>query len=126
MEDFRESKLKELNCVKVTPLLESPGRLLVTNERIYFQPFCTISSKPVKKYNLRDVTRVVKRRHSLRQVGIEIYLQQDKSIFFSFKTQQERDETFLMLLKQPTLTNIMRNDQGNMTIKWQKKTSEQL
>ncbi|KAL0487551.1 neutral sphingomyelinase activation-associated factor [Acrasis kona] len=120
MEDFRELKLTETNCIKVTPLLESPGRILITNERIYFQPFCNISSKPVKKYNLRYVSRVVKRRHSLRQVGLEIYLEDDKSIFFSFKNQKERDSTFLTLLKQPSLSNVLRNDQGNMTQRWQK------
>lgn len=119
LEDFREQTLCETHGIKVTPLVDTPGCILLTNERIYFQPFNNISSKPVKKYNLRDINRIVKRRHNLRQIGIEIFLQNSKSIFFAFKNQMERDNIYSTILKQPALSNVSINDQGNMTLKWQ-------
>ncbi|KAL9648972.1 hypothetical protein ABK040_008352 [Willaertia magna] len=119
LEDFREQTLYETHGVKVKPLVDINGCILLTNERIYFQPFNNISTKPVKKYNLKDICRLVKRRHNLRQIGIEIFLQNSKSIFFAFRNQLERDNFFTTILKQPTLINISMNDQGNMTLKWQ-------
>jgi factor associated with neutral sphingomyelinase activation len=86
LEDFREQQLYETNGVRVTPLVDTPGRFLLTNSRIYFQPFNNISSKPVKKYQLKNIVRVVKRRHVLKHVGIEIYLKKNSSIFFSFNS----------------------------------------
>lgn len=86
LEDFREQQLYETNGARVTPLVDTPGRILLTNARIYFQPFNNISSKPVKKYDLRDIVRVMKRRHILRHTGIEIYLKKNESTFFSFNS----------------------------------------
>nr|CAG4710885.1 unnamed protein product [Naegleria fowleri] len=119
LEDFREQTLYETHGTKVTPLVDTHGCILLTNERIYFQPFNNISTKPVKKYNLRDINRIVKRRYNLRQIGVEIFLQNNKSIFFSFKNQVERDNFYNTILKQPVISNISMNDQGNMTLKWQ-------
>lgn len=118
LEDFREQKLFETNGQKVVPLVDIQGRILLTNERIYFQPFNNISSKPVKKWNLADAKRVVKRRHLLRQTGIEIFFS-DSSIFFSFQNKETRDHVYLLIMKQPALSNVQINDQVNVTELWQ-------
>lgn len=119
LEDFREQQVYETNGVRVTPLVDTPGRIMLTTARIYFQPFNNISSKPVKKYDLRDVVRVMKRRHVLRHTGIEIYMKSGECIFFSFRSAIERDEIFLKMLQQPVLNSISADDLNNMTLKWQ-------
>lgn len=129
LEDFREQKLVECNAVRVLPLVDLYGQFLLTNERVYFQPFNQAGSKPVKKIQLKDIRRVMKRRHVLRQTGIEL-LYKHKTILFAFSSEKLRDQgncitcvfilvVFSILLKQPALKNVQMNDQGNMTLKWQ-------
>ena len=52
----------------MTPLVHNPGRIMITTARIYFQPFNNVDPDPVTKFALRDVTRLVRRRHMLRQI----------------------------------------------------------
>lgn len=118
LEDFREQKLFEATGCRVLPLVDIQGRILLTNERIYFQPFNSIGSKPVKKWNLADAKRVVKRRHLLRQTGIEVFFS-DYSIFLSFQSIEDRDRVFLLIMKQPALMNVQANEQVNVTELWQ-------
>lgn len=68
------------------PLIMNPGKILITNSIVYFQPMNNVTSNPVDKYKLDSITRVAKRRHLLRHVGLEIFMHNDQSIFFSFKT----------------------------------------
>lgn len=72
--------------VQIMPLIMNPGKILITNSIVYFQPMNNVASNPVDKYKLDSITRVAKRRHLLRHVGLEIFMQNDQSIFFSFKT----------------------------------------
>jgi len=57
-----------LTGARVTPLVHNPGRLMITTARLYFQPFNNVDADPVSKFNLRDITRLVRRRHLLRQI----------------------------------------------------------
>lgn len=61
-----------MNCFvsgsRVTPLVSNPGRVVLTNSRVYFQPYNNVDPEPVSKYNLNEIVQVVKRRHLLRQV----------------------------------------------------------
>jgi factor associated with neutral sphingomyelinase activation len=86
VEDFREQKIKEIVGFMVSPLSEVPGRIYLTNQRIYFQAYYNIgSSTPVQKYALKDLIRVVKRRYVMRQIGIEFFTQ-STSIFICVRT----------------------------------------
>jgi factor associated with neutral sphingomyelinase activation len=58
----------------------NPGRLMITDTMLYFQPFNNVDPNPVDKYPLKDICRVIKRRHSLRPVGLEIYYDSANSI----------------------------------------------
>jgi factor associated with neutral sphingomyelinase activation len=71
--------------IRVTPLVNNPGKLLVTNDYIYFQPFNNISINPVNKYKLESIVRMMKRSYVLRQVGMELFFDNDQSVFFAFK-----------------------------------------
>jgi factor associated with neutral sphingomyelinase activation len=139
LENLSERPLKEVRAVLVTPLVTNPGRVMITNERLYFQPFNNINVTLVDKYALRDVYRIVKRRHTLRHVGIEVFVAtssaaslslsssssaatssvEPRSAFFAFSSRVERDAVYDLLVAQPAATNLQCNDQSNMTLRWQ-------
>jgi factor associated with neutral sphingomyelinase activation len=64
---------RALLASQVTPLVETPGRVMLTNLRIYFQPVHNITTVPVQRYALADVVRVYKRRYTMRDVGLEVF-----------------------------------------------------
>jgi len=76
--------------MSISALMVNPGRLYITNKIVYFQPFNNVDPDPVEKYPFQDIVRVVKRRNELRQVGLEIFYEDDfgslKSVYFRFKT----------------------------------------
>lgn len=41
------------NCI--TPLCMQPGRVVLTQSRIYFQPFNVVSNAPIQTYQLDKV-----------------------------------------------------------------------
>ena len=52
--------------LRITPLVSDPGRILITNTIIYFQPFNNITANPVDKFRLDAIVRMQKRRYILR------------------------------------------------------------
>eukprot|EP01027_Heterolobosea_sp_BB2_P018732 GEZU01026343.1.p1 GENE.GEZU01026343.1~~GEZU01026343.1.p1 ORF type:complete len:379 (-),score=62.40 GEZU01026343.1:63-1199(-) len=119
LHDLREEQIYETTGDKIAPLVSQTGRIMITNARIYFQPFSNISNRPVKKFDLSDITRIVKRRYMLRQIGLEIFTKQNKTVFFAFESTVERERVYDVISRQPALTNLHIDDQTNMTLKWQ-------
>ncbi|CAM9674725.1 unnamed protein product [Ectocarpus sp. 12 AP-2014] len=103
--DFRETLL--LPCPvrvdRITPLLRNPGCIMVTDARVYFQPAeLNNVGEPVASFPLAGVLRAFKRRHMLRQTGLEIFMEADGgSAFFNFESPHQRDELFDVLMSQP-------------------------
>ncbi len=65
-----ESLHAELPALSLTPLIRDPGRLVVTNARLYFQPLHNVGGDaPVHSHPLAAVAAVARRRSSLRDVG---------------------------------------------------------
>ena len=65
------------NCLaaQVTPLVREPGRLVLTQSRLYFQPLHNLGEdSPVHSIPLTSVAGVARRTHSLRPRGIELFL----------------------------------------------------
>ena len=58
----------EGKCDRVTPLVVNPGRVLLTSERLYFQPFNNLNPTPVLRVRLERVRSLVKRRFLLRHI----------------------------------------------------------
>jgi hypothetical protein len=58
---------------RIAPLETNPGRVLLTDQRIYFQQLNNIGPNPVDRYALNQVCLIFKRRHSLRPIGLEIF-----------------------------------------------------
>jgi factor associated with neutral sphingomyelinase activation len=100
MEDINERILIETVAERITPLVNNPGKVVISNRIIYFQAFNNISINPVDKYHLRNIINVAKRRYILRPVGIEIFLENEETVFFAFKSPKLREDIHLLLLKQ--------------------------
>jgi factor associated with neutral sphingomyelinase activation len=90
----------------ISPLIKSPGWLQITNLRIYFQPLNNHGLEPVWKFDTAPITRIFRRRHTLRNVGLEIFFEESKgsdqsshSLFLSFDNKIVRDEVLEALLE---------------------------
>lgn len=131
MESLDERMITETLANKITPLVSNAGRLLITNKMIYFQPLNNVSAAPVEKYPLKDCIRVVKRRHELRPLAIEIF-QEDltlsahndssvSSVLFTFRDSSTRDRIFEVLTTLPNMPRLEHenNQVAQLTWKWQ-------
>lgn len=71
-----ESVLLETKAEQITPLVANPGRLVLTDKRLYFQPFNSVQAAGVEKWNLAGgasgLRALQRRRHQLRPVGVEM------------------------------------------------------
>eukprot|EP00808_Paulinella_micropora_P024428 g36712.t1 len=72
-----------LHCFQVEPLVLTPGCLVLTDQRIYFQAYNTVLVEPVEAYELSLVARVYKRRHQMRDVGLEVFFRSSNATFSS-------------------------------------------
>eukprot|EP00047_Mylnosiga_fluctuans_P005972 m.243958 g.243958 ORF g.243958 m.243958 type:complete len:918 (-) comp14365_c0_seq1:118-2871(-) len=118
LEELSEKILFESVANMVLPLVSNPGRVLLTNKRVYFQPFNNVDSDPVQKYRLRDITRVVPRRYLLRSTGIELFHEGEYRLYLAFASKQKRDEFNALLRQQPEL-QLQCEDQVNVMLSWQ-------
>ncbi|KUF87459.1 FAN protein [Phytophthora nicotianae] len=122
--DFRERLLMETGCVanRIEPLLKFPGCLMLTTLRLYFQPSSLNNVfDPVLNWEYTNIDQVYKRRYLLQQIGLEIYLQNGDSFFFSFQTRKERDDFYALMVGQPELQRCRRKDLQYMMRKWQRR-----
>eukprot|EP01112_Ceratiomyxa_fruticulosa_P018129 TRINITY_DN5758_c0_g1_i1.p1 TRINITY_DN5758_c0_g1~~TRINITY_DN5758_c0_g1_i1.p1 ORF type:complete len:946 (+),score=197.65 TRINITY_DN5758_c0_g1_i1:1578-4415(+) len=117
--DLNEKQLCEFRCQRITPLVRNPGRILVTNSRLYFQPMNNIEATPVSSWALGSIVRLAKRRHALRHVGVELFLEDGTSIFMAMQNTKERTSLYNLLSTQPAAVNLLQNDESNMVLKWQ-------
>ncbi|KAF8059207.1 lvsF [Scenedesmus sp. PABB004] len=117
--DFGEAVAWEGPAAQLTPLVREPGRLAVTDQRLYFQPLHNIAGDtPVRVHPLAGVAAVVRRRASLRPVGVEVFLLSRgaelgqalagptwdaPSAFFAFRSEADRDAALAALTRQPAL-----------------------
>jgi len=110
---------------EITPLIQSPGRLMVTDKRLYVQHFNNVSAEPLVKYELRDIESLIKRRYGMRDKGLELLFRsskkrstrlgsggggmgglasasflQAKSLYLSFKDKKTRDEIYDTIVRQ--------------------------
>ncbi|EQC41942.1 hypothetical protein SDRG_00794 [Saprolegnia diclina VS20] len=98
--DFRERPLLKRGKVvnRIVPLLKYPGTLMLTNLRVYFQPAQVNNvGDPVLNFAYTKVTALHKRRHMLKQCGLEVRLDDGASHLYSFETMVDRDEIYDLL-----------------------------
>ena len=75
----------QVTGMRLTPLVRTPGRIVVTDQRLYFQPLNNVGPNPVDRFDLSLIDRMITRRYVLRPLGLEIFFKDQSSIYLSFK-----------------------------------------
>ncbi|RZF42157.1 hypothetical protein LSTR_LSTR004306 [Laodelphax striatellus] len=122
-EDLSERIVLEIIGNRITPLVVNPGRILLSNLNLYFQPFNKIEPHLFLKIPLKGIKSITKRRFLLRQVGLELCCKDAvpsglEFLYLVLNTSAERDKLFEFLMNQQCL-NLDDSDQGRMTLLWQ-------
>ncbi|KAK9869069.1 hypothetical protein WJX84_001880 [Apatococcus fuscideae] len=117
--DFSEEITCDSAAVLLSPLTTSPGRLIVTPQRLYFQPKHDITGQmPCHSHPLPLIAALARRRAILRPTGLEIFFVDPNtsgavegpfwevpSAFFAFASQAARDQVLDVLKQQPVLAS---------------------
>ncbi|WIA38602.1 hypothetical protein OEZ86_001912 [Tetradesmus obliquus] len=122
--EFSERLLWEGPALQLSPLVREPGRLAVTDQRLYFQPLHNIAGDtPVRSHPLAAVAAVVRRRSCLAPVGLELFMFSPgteaqlqaslasysgpywdaPSAFFTLRSEAAREEVLAAITAQPAL-----------------------
>ena len=73
--DFSEARQADLPAFLLTPLVREPGRLVVSDRHLYFQPLNDIAGNtPVRVNPLAGIAAVARRRSSLQHNGASALL----------------------------------------------------
>lgn len=125
--NLTEVPLLNLAADKVQPLVENPGRLVLTSSRIYFQALFRVDAAPVERYELAQVREVAKRRYLLCKRGIELFFREGSSVFFALRSRAEMDQFYKVLMTQNLegLTDSAANEDDRsmnaMTERWRRR-----
>ncbi|GAB4819113.1 hypothetical protein N2152v2_006159 [Parachlorella kessleri] len=103
LEDDSERVLLEEVASSIMPLCEQPGRVVLTQARIYFQPFNVVSSAPIQTYQLDKVMSVQRRVYQLEDLGVEVFFPGRASLYLAFKATPGREAFIRALMQQPAL-----------------------
>lgn len=97
----------EIFVISIIPLIEIPGIIMITDERLYFKPLFSMNSDFLEgcKIKLSSVKSLYKRYLKLMNSGIEIIAYSEskkshKNLLLSFKNSEIRDNVYDLLLKQ--------------------------
>ena len=97
-----ENTLFESKAMRISPLVSNPGRVLLTDQRLYFQPFNGVQESGVTQWNLQAkaagggktaLEKVERRRHQLRKTGVELVFgsgEGAESVFLAFPSNAQR------------------------------------
>ncbi len=120
LEDLAEKTVIEIRCEEVAPLVSNPGRMLLTNARLYFQPFNNVGAVAVRKYRLDQIAHLYRRRHMLRHTGLEVIMNDGTTLYLAFSERGERDEAHALICAQPAAKAAAAPDQATaVLLKWQ-------
>ena len=98
-----ESLVAEAVASCVSPLAAQPGRVVLTQQRIYFQPFNLASGAPIQAYQLGRVVAVAPRVYQLEDLGLEIFFSSRHSLYLAFRLHADRARMQRLLMQQPAL-----------------------
>lgn len=100
--DVREQAITpQLKCAIVSPLQSKPGVLVVTAERIYWQPISGV----FRHWMQRSVVATARRYNGLRDAGLEIYWSDETSTLFAFERRHDREQALHALSPVQCLTD---------------------
>lgn len=99
--DIREQALTtSLRCAVLTPLQSRPGTLVVTVERLYFQPATGVlaaTNPRADSWLQRDVVASARRYSGLRDSALEIYWKDESSTLLAFDRRHDREQVLRFL-----------------------------
>ncbi|KAL4452133.1 hypothetical protein ABPG75_007795 [Micractinium tetrahymenae] len=99
-----ESVVAEAPASAVTPLAAQPGRAVLTQHRLYFQPFnASVCAAPLQAYALSKVVAVAARVYQLEGLGLEVFFSSRHSLYLAFRSPADRDAFQAALMQQPAL-----------------------
>jgi factor associated with neutral sphingomyelinase activation len=103
--DIRERPLTptSLQASLLTPLQRKPGCVIVTTERIYFQPAngaLTPADTKAQHWLVRNVVATACRYNGLRDCALEVYFQDASSVLFAFERKRDREQLLRFLPRQ--------------------------
>jgi factor associated with neutral sphingomyelinase activation len=121
LENIGERIVMETVGNRITPLVLNPGRVLLTNERLYFQPYNNVEPEPVTKIRLSSIVSLHCRRYLLRPQGLELQYHGHGGgkhhIYLSFSRAGDRDRVHLAMRDQDQFA--LKDEEDNVTLKWQ-------
>jgi factor associated with neutral sphingomyelinase activation len=93
---------RELVVKQIIPLIEIPGMLMVTNERIYFQPVFHFYSKKIITIKISRINKCYKRKIAEGNKGLEICAfskkREGKNIFLEFENEYDRNIIYELII----------------------------
>ncbi|EDS28930.1 neutral sphingomyelinase [Culex quinquefasciatus] len=120
LENLYEKIICDYQVDEINPLVVNPGRLLLTNAFVYFQPYNNIQRYPVVKIRLKTIQSFTKRRFLLRHVGLELRWSDgsDQLLYVSFRNQTVRDDFYAKTTQQDDFS-VVEQIPESITLKWQ-------
>eukprot|EP01028_Stygiella_incarcerata_P004535 TRINITY_DN19_c0_g1_i2.p1 TRINITY_DN19_c0_g1~~TRINITY_DN19_c0_g1_i2.p1 ORF type:complete len:1073 (-),score=250.53 TRINITY_DN19_c0_g1_i2:2522-5542(-) len=113
LEDLRETQLHQTTGMLVLPLVYIPGRIMVTEARVYFQPIHNATGEIVHKFRLDALESAIRRRHLLRDVALELFFSDGDSMLFAFHSRSEREAVLTKIGPRSRLP-----DTQSVTLRW--------
>lgn len=95
-----------------------PGRVVLTESRLYFTPFYVTAASQAVVVPLEEIAVVRHRRHQLKEVGIELFKATGASIYLALDSPKERDLFFRELIALPSVRLSKSRDNERMTAAW--------
>ncbi|TRY75685.1 hypothetical protein TCAL_14609 [Tigriopus californicus] len=107
---------------KITPLVINPGRIVLTDTILYFQPYNNAEINPIIRVRLSAIKRIFQRRYLLRPLGLEIDYTNPRGkadhIYLTFNQPEDRQRLYHKLISQDVLV-LEDSKEDTMTLKWQ-------
>lgn len=72
LKDIYENILFEQDAYVIKPLIQNPGKCLLTDQCCYFQSLNNINEQVIDKYDLKTLSKIAKRRYKFRYIGCEL------------------------------------------------------
>lgn len=99
-----ESVVAEAPASAVSPLAAQPGRAVLTQQRLYFQPFSAgVAAAPLQAFQLSKVVAVSPRVYQLEDLGLEVFFSSRHSLYLAFRAPPDRARFHRLLMAQPAL-----------------------
>ncbi|KAG7359797.1 Beige/BEACH domain containing protein [Nitzschia inconspicua] len=103
--DVRERPLtSNIRCNLLTPLQSQPGCMVLTQERVYFQPALGVISlettpQATSYMYPRDLIATARRYSGLKDSALELYWKDGTSSLFGFERKHEREQVLRLMPK---------------------------